>query len=157
MQEGDAFGELALMYNTPRAATVKCTEGGNLWELSRSAYRAILITDNQTNDATTNDFLRRVPVFEGLTPEQLSRLASACETETFDLAQRVVSQGDPAEHIYILVKGNAYGFHRLGPPASGPPASRLPWAPCRPCERTARARKRSAPPSSVGCTSPMHS
>ena len=109
---GDAFGELALMYNTPRAATVRCTEAGTLWELSRAAYRAILITDNQTHDATANDFLRRVPVFEGLTNDQLSRLSSACETETFDVPQRVVCQGDPAEHIYFLMKGSAYAQKR---------------------------------------------
>ena len=30
-QKGDSFGELALMYNTPRAATVQCITGGNLW------------------------------------------------------------------------------------------------------------------------------
>ena len=35
-------GELALMYNCPRAATVKCTASGVLWALDRATFRAIL-------------------------------------------------------------------------------------------------------------------
>ena len=33
-----SFGELALMYNTPRAATIVATEEGALWGLVRSAF-----------------------------------------------------------------------------------------------------------------------
>ena len=32
------FGELALMYDKPRAATVKCTEAGVLWGIDREAF-----------------------------------------------------------------------------------------------------------------------
>ena len=33
-QEGASFGELALMYNCPRAATVRCAVPGTLWGLT---------------------------------------------------------------------------------------------------------------------------
>ena len=32
-------GELALLYNSPRAATVLCEENGVLWALERKAFR----------------------------------------------------------------------------------------------------------------------
>jgi len=38
---GDAFGELALMYNSPRAATVKCASAGSLWGLDQNTFRQI--------------------------------------------------------------------------------------------------------------------
>jgi hypothetical protein len=41
---GGAFGELALMYNCPRAATVKCMEPGSLWALDRTTFRSILMS-----------------------------------------------------------------------------------------------------------------
>ena len=33
------FGELALMYNTPRAATVKCSKNGTIWSLVSDLLR----------------------------------------------------------------------------------------------------------------------
>ena len=105
-------GELALMYNTPRAATVRCSEAGSLWQLSRSHYRATLIADSAATDQTTNDFLRRVPLFEGLTSDQISRISSASEIVKFETPQIVVSQGEIAEHIYVITKGSAYAQKR---------------------------------------------
>lgn len=38
---GEAFGELALMYNAPRAATIICKEQGVLYKLDRQTFRNI--------------------------------------------------------------------------------------------------------------------
>ena len=38
-QDKPSFGELALMYARPRAATVRCVEPGTLWGLDRSGFR----------------------------------------------------------------------------------------------------------------------
>lgn len=40
-----SFGELALMYNAPRAATVSSVDGGTLWALDRQVLQPILIGD----------------------------------------------------------------------------------------------------------------
>ncbi|KAL8434192.1 hypothetical protein ACSSS7_003332 [Eimeria intestinalis] len=39
---GDVFGELALLYNAPRAATVKSVEECRLWRLDRDTFNAIV-------------------------------------------------------------------------------------------------------------------
>ena len=39
---GDTFGELALLYNCPRAATVTCDGDCTLWALERNGF-AILV------------------------------------------------------------------------------------------------------------------
>ena len=39
----ESFGELALLYNAPRAATVKCAESGTLWVLDRKAFRHVMV------------------------------------------------------------------------------------------------------------------
>ena len=38
-----SFGELALMYNTPRAATIIARTEGCLWALDRSVFRKIVL------------------------------------------------------------------------------------------------------------------
>jgi hypothetical protein len=40
---GGSFGELALMYGSPRAATVRAVSDGNLWALDRATFRCVPI------------------------------------------------------------------------------------------------------------------
>lgn len=39
---GDAFGELALLYNAPRAATIKAATPSLLWSLDRETFNHIV-------------------------------------------------------------------------------------------------------------------
>lgn len=50
MQHGDHFGEIALLLNAPRTATVRCVQAGSLWRLRREDFlRAV--TGNSTTEA----------------------------------------------------------------------------------------------------------
>jgi predicted MFS family arabinose efflux permease len=50
MQHGDHFGEIALLLNAPRTATVRCLQAGSLWRLRREDFlRAV--TGNSTTEA----------------------------------------------------------------------------------------------------------
>jgi hypothetical protein len=50
MQQGNHFGEIALLFEVPRTATVRCLEAGTLWRLSREDFlRAV--TGNSTTKA----------------------------------------------------------------------------------------------------------
>lgn len=48
--EGGSFGELALIYGTPRAATVKAKTDLKLWGIDRDSYRRILMVRALTWD-----------------------------------------------------------------------------------------------------------
>lgn len=39
---GESFGELALMYNAPRAATIKCKTAGKMYGLDRNTFTNII-------------------------------------------------------------------------------------------------------------------
>ncbi|KAJ8792757.1 hypothetical protein J1605_019577 [Eschrichtius robustus] len=47
ISEGGSFGELALIYGTPRAATVKAKTDLKLWGIDRDSYRRILMVSGQ--------------------------------------------------------------------------------------------------------------
>ena len=60
-EAGGYFGELAMMYNCPRAATVKCAKGGMLWGLSREVYAKVMATTTVAMDSKSQ-FLRSVEI-----------------------------------------------------------------------------------------------
>ncbi len=41
--EGFAFGELALLYNAPRSATIRATQQSEVWALDRMAFRMLVV------------------------------------------------------------------------------------------------------------------
>ena len=41
-EPGEAFGELALLYNAPRAATIECVGEGMLYSLDRNTFNHIV-------------------------------------------------------------------------------------------------------------------
>ena len=47
------FGELALMYSKPRAATVTAAKDGVLWAMDRRSFRAILMKSSATSMVLT--------------------------------------------------------------------------------------------------------
>ena len=55
-------GELALLYNTPRAATVRCVASGTLWALERSKFRAALVESKASEEDTLIDFLHSIEI-----------------------------------------------------------------------------------------------
>lgn len=45
--KGDAFGELALLYNCPRAATIQADSPGRLWALDRVTFRYMVASTRE--------------------------------------------------------------------------------------------------------------
>jgi CRP-like cAMP-binding protein len=49
--------------------------------------------------------LRSISLFEGLTPEQLARVASLVEVRSYPARSVVVSQGEPANALFAIMRG----------------------------------------------------
>lgn len=60
--EGGSFGELALIYGTPRAATVRARTPLKLWGLDRDSYRRILMGSTIRKRRMYDEFLSRVSI-----------------------------------------------------------------------------------------------
>lgn len=55
--EGGSFGELALIYGTPRAATVRAKTNVKLWGIDRDSYRRILMVSRPSQTKMLNYFI----------------------------------------------------------------------------------------------------
>lgn len=65
--EGGSFGELALIYGTPRAATVRAKTDVKLWGIDRDSYRRILMGSTIRKRKMYEEFLSRVSILGELT------------------------------------------------------------------------------------------
>jgi len=78
-----SFGELALMYNCPRAATVKATTDGVLWAVDRLTFRHIVVANAAKDRRKREEWLEQVSVLADLTKAQRSQVADCLVTQEF--------------------------------------------------------------------------
>jgi len=105
--EGGSFGELALIYGTPRAATVKAKSDVKLWGIDRDSYRRILMGSTIRKRKMYEEFLGKVPILENLDKWERLTVADALESISFEDEEVVVRQNDPGENFFIITEGLA--------------------------------------------------
>lgn len=104
--EGGSFGELALIYGTPRAATIKAATDVKLWGIDRDSYRRILMGSTIRKRKMHEEFLSKVPILENLDKWERLTVADALEAASFEDGAIVVSQGDRGNDFFIIVDGS---------------------------------------------------
>lgn len=105
---GGSFGELALMYNAPRAATVISAEGpSTLWRLDRITFRRILMDSAFQRRRMYESFLEEVPLLQSLTPYERSKIADALDGQRFKAGDAIIREGEPGENFFLLEIGEA--------------------------------------------------
>lgn len=109
---GTSFGELALMYNAPRAATVTSKEASTLWQLDRVTFRRILMDSAFQRRRMYESFLEEVPLFSTLTAYERSKIADALETTKYPPGSDIIKEGDVGDKFYILESGDAEAHNR---------------------------------------------
>lgn len=111
IEPGGSFGELALMYNAPRAATVMSAEAGcTLWALDRITFRRILMDSTFQRRRLYESFLEEVPLLSTLTRYERSKIADALETQKFPAGTAIIKEGDAGEAFYLLESGEAEAY-----------------------------------------------
>jgi len=102
-----AFGELALMYNAPRAATVKALSDGVLWAVDRSTFRHIIVGCTARKRKRYDNFLKDVRLLRHCSDQLRASIADILETVTVMKGQYVFRRGDKGDHFYFVVRGEA--------------------------------------------------
>ncbi|CCK71698.1 cAMP-dependent protein kinase regulatory subunit BCY1 KNAG_0H02830 [Huiozyma naganishii CBS 8797] len=102
---GSSFGELALMYNNPRAATVVATSDCILWALDRLTFRKILLGNSFKKRVMYDDLLKSIPVLKSLTTYERSKLADALDTQIFEPGSTIIREGESGENFYLIEYG----------------------------------------------------
>jgi len=103
---GDVFGELALLYNCPRAASVEATDKCLCWKLDRETFNHIVKESATKRSREYDGFLQNVSLFTSMDQYERSQLCDALIAETFTKGQFIVTQNEPGDKFYILSEGS---------------------------------------------------
>lgn len=104
---GFAFGELGLLYNAPRNATITAASDSEVWCLERAAFRNLVVRSAENMFKAYVEFLTKCDIFQELNSEQIAALAEVLEEEEFEEDEAILEQGEKDDKMYILRVGEA--------------------------------------------------
>ncbi|KFM74514.1 cGMP-dependent protein kinase, isozyme 2 forms cD4/T1/T3A/T3B, partial [Stegodyphus mimosarum] len=105
MGPGKVFGELAILYNCTRTATVKAVMDCKLWAIERQCFQTIMMRTGLVRQAEYTDFLKSVPTFRNLNDEVLIKIADVLEETTYNEGDYIIRQGARGDTFFIISKG----------------------------------------------------
>nr|XP_033815407.1 cAMP-dependent protein kinase type II-beta regulatory subunit isoform X3 [Geotrypetes seraphini] len=100
-----SFGELALMYNTSRAATIIATSPGAVWGLDRVTFRRIIVKNNAKKRRMYENFIESLPFLKSLELSERMKVVDVIGTRIYRDGEQIISQGDGAESFFIVESG----------------------------------------------------
>ncbi|XP_053269669.1 cGMP-dependent protein kinase 1 [Pleuronectes platessa] len=105
MGPGKVFGELAILYNCTRTATVRTLTHVKLWAIDRQCFQTIMMRTGLIKHAEYMDLLNSVPTFQVLPEETLRKLADVMEETHYEDGEFIIRQGARGDTFFIISKG----------------------------------------------------
>ena len=102
---GEVFGELSLLYNTPRAASIISTGDSTCFSLDRETFNHIVKNSAIQKRELYETFLKKVTILQGLDHYERSKICDCLKTESFSKGDYVIRQGDEGDKLYFVKEG----------------------------------------------------
>lgn len=99
------FGEIAVLYNAKRNATIRASDAGQVWVLDQVVFQEIMIRSNIVEHDEMLEFLKQVPNLNTKDEETLQQVGNLLQKEFFNTDQVIVRQGDRGDKFYIIRAG----------------------------------------------------
>lgn len=79
MGPGKAFGELAILYNCTRTASIRVLQNARVWVLDRRVFQQIMMRTGMQRIEENVNFLKSVPLLKDLSNDILKKIADVLE------------------------------------------------------------------------------
>lgn len=103
--DNSVFGELAILYDAKRQATIKALTDGSLWVLEQNVYQKLTLTNEIEQRERLVNFLRSVPNLNTVKDEVLLGVSDLLKREFFKTDSIIVRQGEKGDKFYIISAG----------------------------------------------------
>ena len=115
-QPGDSFGELALLYNAPRAATIRAVSDEVItWVLDRETFNNIVKEAAQKKREKYENFLKKVEILSTIDSYELMQISDAIKSFTYKKDDYIIREGELGDVFYILEEGQCVATKSLQP------------------------------------------
>eukprot|EP00928_Gymnodinium_smaydae_P093855 TRINITY_DN781_c0_g1_i4.p1 TRINITY_DN781_c0_g1~~TRINITY_DN781_c0_g1_i4.p1 ORF type:complete len:782 (+),score=190.77 TRINITY_DN781_c0_g1_i4:47-2347(+) len=106
IEKGGSFGELALMYFAPRAATVTAKDKSIVWVIDRKQFKEILAKSAEAGATQYAKQLDKVEILNPLKDAEKLELAKALTELSLTKDEQIFAQGEKGDMFYILIEGS---------------------------------------------------
>ena len=113
LRPGDCFGELALIANKTRAASVLCREDAHFAVLDKDDYKRILAEIQGQSMTEKVETIKKYPVFGKFSEEGMRQLTYLFKSWTLKATQTLFQLGQIANEVF-LVKSGRFRLVKLG-------------------------------------------
>ncbi|KAG9509600.1 cGMP-dependent protein kinase, isozyme 2 forms cD4/T1/T3A/T3B, partial [Fragariocoptes setiger] len=102
---GSVFGELAILYNCTRTATIRAITDCKLWAIERQSFQSIMMKSGLLRQRDHIEFLKTVPEFKNLPVETLSKISGLLEENSYKNGDYIIRQGAKGDTFFIISNG----------------------------------------------------
>lgn len=114
LQEGDIFGEAALLYGEIAGVSYNALDlDVVLWRIDHAVFRQILASFAHQRDSNILSCLQNIPMFQSMGDQQLQKFADSMTRVTIHKGERIVTKGDEGT-VFYLVEDGAVKVHDIG-------------------------------------------
>ena len=94
LSPGMLFGELAILYNCRRTASIKCKTDCSLWAMERTIFQSVVKLAGQAKDEEKFNHLSTVKDLKQFPESKLRKIADCLEEETFGADDLIFKEGN---------------------------------------------------------------
>ncbi|XP_053957663.1 cGMP-dependent protein kinase, isozyme 1 [Anastrepha ludens] len=113
MGPGKAFGELAILYNCTRTASIRVLSDARVWVLDRRVFQQIMMRTGMQRIENSVNFLKSVPLLKNLSMEVLAKIADVLEVEFYPAGTYIIRQGASGDTFFLISQGSVKVTQKL--------------------------------------------